>query len=368
MNQLPATLEPTILQARALLDEGMTDAARLLADKAYHDAKHASAAAKRFGAASTLILRAHQLQGQALKIESQAKIRLADEYDLAQERGEASTGGRPKTVPDGNGFTAEEAGLSRKEIHFCRQLRDAERDNPGIIEQAIDARLKAKLEPTKASVARGIGTRSASKEERGDDFYETPACAVHTLLALEKFSSEILEPSCGKGAISRVLEAAGYEVELRDLIDRGATTRHGECASVEDFLSSKKGGCKKDIVTNPPFGIANQFIAHALREYRPAKMAMLLNLNFMCGYEDPDRVFVMEECPPARIYVFTKRLPMMHRDGYEGKKAGSQMNTAWFIWEKSRNGRYLKRNPELVRVYYPDHLPEGVADDESGVG
>ena len=42
-------------------------------------------------------------QAHALQIESQVKMRLADEYDAAQERGEFSGRGRPaENVPDEN--------------------------------------------------------------------------------------------------------------------------------------------------------------------------------------------------------------------------------------------------------------------------
>lgn len=55
--------------------------------------------------------------------------------DAAQERGEVGKEGRPKTVPDGNGIpTAEDLGLSHKEIHEARQLRDAEQAEPGLID------------------------------------------------------------------------------------------------------------------------------------------------------------------------------------------------------------------------------------------
>ena len=67
-------------------------------------------------------------------------------------------------------------------------------------------------------------------------------------------------------------------------------------------------------------------------------MAALLNLNFMTGFDDPDRVFLMEACPPSRIYVFSRRLPMMHRDGWTGPTASSQMNTAWYVWERNDDG------------------------------
>jgi len=85
-----------------------------------------------------LIAAAYRAQADALEIEAQAKRRLADEYDAAQERGEVAKDGRPKTVPGGNGkATAADLGLSRKEIHDARVLRDAERQAPGIVARTV---------------------------------------------------------------------------------------------------------------------------------------------------------------------------------------------------------------------------------------
>lgn len=186
-----------------------------------------------------------------------------------------------------------------------------------------------------------VGTKTHSKEDRGDDFYETPRCAIITLLELEKFSQVVFEPACGNGAISSVLEERGYDVELCDLRDRGCTDRNGELQDVDDFLKTEPADWHgPDIITNPPFGIANEFIAHAMHAWKPRKMAMLLNLNVLCGSENDDRNYWMNEYPPAKIYVFSRRLPMMHRDGWEGEKGNSQMNTAWLVWERDADGNY----------------------------
>lgn len=55
------------------------------------------------------------------------KRRLADEYDAAQERGEVvgPKGGGDSTVPKRNAATSKDIGLSRKEIHEARSIRDA---------------------------------------------------------------------------------------------------------------------------------------------------------------------------------------------------------------------------------------------------
>ncbi|MGQ2906720.1 MAG: SAM-dependent methyltransferase [Aliihoeflea sp.] len=346
-------------RARALLDDGDVIAARMLAAGAYDQAKAAGGFAERFGAAERLVDKARRLQGDALLIESRAKIRIADEYDAAQERGEVGQRtGRPKKVvavdDDIPPPRAEDVGFSRHEIHDARKLRDAERVTPGIVERAIQARLEAGLEPSRASLRNNIGTKTATREERGDNFYETPLEATRALLALESFHLEIWEPACGKGAISRILEDAGYEVFLSDLVDRETADRHGAVQHVGDFRQIDRDGAAAigmdrpcDIVTNPPYGEAlNSFIAHALRAHRPRKMALLLNLNFLCGFEDPERCFAMDENPPARVHVFTRRLPMMHRDGWDGPKAQSSMNTAWFVWEADATGAY--RGPTIV--------------------
>ncbi len=64
-------------------------------------------------------------QADALEIEAQAKRRLADEYDAAQERGEVR-GSRERTTSKPEAVGATDIGLSHKDIHEARQIRDAE--------------------------------------------------------------------------------------------------------------------------------------------------------------------------------------------------------------------------------------------------
>ena len=79
------------------------------------------------------------------------------------------------------------------------------------------------------------------------EFYPTPPEATRALLSVESFEGDIWEPACGDGAISKVLEAAGYQVVSTDLIDRG----YG--AGGHNFLNSDKP-LAKNIITNPPYG------------------------------------------------------------------------------------------------------------------
>ena len=96
---------------------------------------------------------AHRAQADAAEIEAQAKRRLADEYDAAQERGEvAGPGGsganqHGANVPEQNVSTVSDLGLTRKAIHEARQLRDAEAADPGVIRRTLDAHLESGQEP-----------------------------------------------------------------------------------------------------------------------------------------------------------------------------------------------------------------------------
>jgi hypothetical protein len=94
------------------------------------------------------------------------------------------------------------------------------------------------------------------------------------------------------------------------------------------------------IVTNPPYKLANEFVAKAL-ELCP-KVIMLLRLAFL---ESERRSPILDNGTLARVYPFRKRLPMMHRAGWEGRKSNSGMAFAWFVWD-----RYHIGNTELHRI------------------
>src|SRR3954454_16352677 len=76
----------------------------------------------------TLVATAHRAQARALEIESQAKMRLADKYDAAQERGEVQKpGGDRKTLISSrnNGPMVADIGPTAQQVHDARQKRCA---------------------------------------------------------------------------------------------------------------------------------------------------------------------------------------------------------------------------------------------------
>lgn len=123
---------------------------------AYTAAKLQARLAKAKQAHDDLIAAAYRAQADALDIEAQAKRRLADEYDAAQKRGEVAKNGGNRgnqfaSAPKENTATAADIGLSRKQVHEARVIRDAETRDPGIVRRTVDAAVKTGREPTKAA-------------------------------------------------------------------------------------------------------------------------------------------------------------------------------------------------------------------------
>ena len=115
-----------------------------------------------------------------------------------------------------------------------------------------------------------LGASSHSDVEREkNDFYATDPQSLEIFLdALKRDGVEldelIWECACGQGHLSEVLLKRGYTVKSSDLIDRG----YGE--SDVDFL--KCGGVfHGDILTNPPYKFAKEFVEKALEQLQDGK-------------------------------------------------------------------------------------------------
>lgn len=197
-----------------------------------------------------------------------------------------------------------------------------------------------------AGLASGTGNKRDILVNRGNDLYQSPPEAVTALLTVEKLPPKLWEPACGPGSIVRVLRRAGHDVLATDLVDYASPDPD---ASGVDFLipGLAESHCceERAIVTNPPFKNAHQFVARALQ--LSPYVAMLLRLAFL---ESEKRRDIIDNSCLARVHVFRKRLPMMHREGWEGRTANSGMAFGWFIWERGYTGPI-----ELRRVSWKEH-------------
>lgn len=171
-----------------------------------------------------------------------------------------------------------------------------------------------------------LGASSHSNTEReSNDYYATDPRAVEKLLERETFNKYIWEPACGEKHISNVLTSRGHNVRNSDI-----TSRNQSDVEEIDFMTATKDIMSRDIITNPPYKIATEFIQHALDiSMDSTKIAAFLKIQFL---ESKKRYELFKENPPVRIYVFVNRINC-GKNGVFSKEA-SAVCYAWFIWEK----------------------------------
>ena len=189
------------------------------------------------------------------------------------------------------------------------------------------------------NIARLVGSSAhALTSRQPNDYYATDPSALQGLrtamardgLALCK---NVWEPACGEGNLSIFLISQGYEVFATDLIDYNGNHTF-------DFLS--EGDNIKwcgDILTNPPYKLAQKFVEQSLnRTYIGKQVFMLLRIQFLEG-QARNRFF--QENPPKYVYVHSSRI--MIRKNNDQSIKGNSLCFAWFIWENGYKGETIVR-------------------------
>ena len=183
------------------------------------------------------------------------------------------------------------------------------------------------------SIYKTLGSSNQTlKHRQQQDYYATEPKAVELLLEVEKFDKNIWECACGEGHIAEVFVKHGHNVKATDLVDRG----YGE---IKDFLFFNDEKFSGDIVTNPPYSKAKQFIEKAL-ELIPEgnKVAMFLKLQFLEGKE---RKVLYKNSPPKVVYVSSSRLLCAKNGEFDKSRkelGGGAVAYAWYIWQKGYKG------------------------------
>jgi hypothetical protein len=184
-------------------------------------------------------------------------------------------------------------------------------------------------------MGKNYSLNNATKKRKESDFYETPYCLIRTFLSVDLSWEDIptLDPCCGKGAIGKVLKE--YKLNPDNLI------QHDIEMDGVDFLSYTVANWPQ-LISNPPYSLANEFILHA-KEVATKRFAFLLPLSYLQGSKRYNRIWKDEKYPLHRIYVFN-RFPMMglplREDGMLEKTGMIAM--AWYVWENSP-----KNTPEI---------------------
>lgn len=181
---------------------------------------------------------------------------------------------------------------------------------------------------SKAVITGTAPSNHSFKDREQDDFYATDPKAVDMLCDLEKFSPVVFEPACGQGHIADALKKRGYSVVCMDLVDRG----YGGC-KIGDFLAYKQKNIDADIVTNPPYKFAQEFVEKAMETVANGhKVAMFLKLTFL---ETAKRRELFKKYPPKTVYVASQRIACWPN----GRPTSQSMVCyAWFVWQKGFAG------------------------------
>lgn len=186
----------------------------------------------------------------------------------------------------------------------------------------------------KNSIFKTLGASNHTEKDRqNEDYYATDPIAAELLLEVEQFSENIWECSSGENHLANVFKEKGFNVRTSDIIQRTETTE------ILDFLSKENNkSWNGDIITNPPYKFATDFIYKAL-ELIPEgkKVAMFLKVQFLEGKE---RKKLFTKYPPKVIYVSSSRIMCAKNANFEEMKqgGGSAVAYAWYVWEKGYNG------------------------------
>lgn len=182
------------------------------------------------------------------------------------------------------------------------------------------ARGPASLARHSIGVAMAGGNPKAGRHDA--DFYATPADVTLALLGRMPPSGPVWEPCCGDGAIGRVLSAHGHDVVGTDLVDRG----WGGHGGGHDVLRCEALAAP-DVVTNPPFEMAEAVIDH-LMSLRPRYLAMLLKSTFWNAKRRRE-LFVRHR--PSAVLALSWRPDFANR----GRPT---MECSWTVWRTPHAG------------------------------
>lgn len=179
----------------------------------------------------------------------------------------------------------------------------------------------------------------SEKERQQNDYYATDPHSLEIFLNKIKqdkieLHKKIWECACGEGHLSKTLKQKGYNVYSSDLINRG----YGD--DFRDFLQCKDSELKFDILTNPPYKTAKEFVEKALEIQADGYYTiMFLKIQFLEGQA---RQELFEKYPPKYVYVNSARQLCAMNGEFEKYKA-TAICYCWYIWEKGYKGETIVR-------------------------
>jgi hypothetical protein len=178
-----------------------------------------------------------------------------------------------------------------------------------------------------------------------DDFYVEPSWCSERLFAVERFEGLILDPACGSGRIVKAARAAGLGAMGTDKVDRGALDW-----PARNFLSPLLAPGLSNIVSNPPFGLAEAFVERALM-VAERKVAFLLPTIWLHGDK---RARWLRQTPLRCVYLLCPRPSMPPGKVLQrgAKATGGMKDYCWLVWLRGFQGapevRWLHRDVDTT--------------------
>lgn len=170
-----------------------------------------------------------------------------------------------------------------------------------------------------------MGERHSGHVRVAADFYVEEPWASQALFAAQQFGGLVYDPACGKGNILESARRVGLAVMGTDIVDRG-------CGQAPvNFLSPWRWRAE-NIITNPPFSLAERFIIRALG-IATEKVAILSRVGFLASRR---RRALFESTPLARVLIFSDRIRLMPN----GEDVGNSpsVDHCWLIWRRGHVG------------------------------
>ena len=134
------------------------------------------------------------------------------------------------------------------------------------------------------------------------------------------------EPAANRGHMVDPLREYFAHVEASDIFDYGAGF------PVRDYLFGPLPPVTGWTISNPPFRLAEQFIARALVTSESG-VAMIVRSAFLEGVGRHERLF--STTPPTDILQFTERV-VMHK-GKLSAKGSTATAYCWLVWDLARD-------------------------------
>jgi len=181
------------------------------------------------------------------------------------------------------------------------------------------------------SIYAPLGASGHSMHERQvHDYYATSPVAVDYLFHVigNDLSGSVWECACGAGHLSKRMHELRPDLIIKnsDIHDRGFP-----CEIIDFLKYHNPNSFDGDIITNPPYRYAQQFVQKALQTVCSGRLVcMFLKLTFL---EGKSRRRLFAAYPPKTVYVFSHCIKCAINGNFNAIQS-SAVAYAWFVWQK----------------------------------